>query len=159
MSTVEATIRDQSTNALIPVEGVGVTSSASNPTAGQALRQLIGLADGSGSAYYVTVDASGNLHVASGGARARTNRSSTITTGGTAQAVFTAGQATNGFYFQNLSTSAMYLRQDGTDATATTGAYVAPNGFFQTAANDGAPTTSVSVLCATTGAAYYCETF
>lgn len=160
-TVVEATVRDQSTSTMIAVEGIGITEAPANPTSGQVLRQVIAIGDGGGNVYFATVSSAGLLQTQPGGQRARTNRSAQITTGGTAQDVFTAGQATNGFYFQNLSAYNMYIRQDGTAATATTGLLIAPNGFFQTGSADGAPTTKVSVYCANGGAGvnFYCETF
>ena len=55
MASVEATIRDQSTSALVPVEGVAVTATLSNPTSGQVIRQTIAIGDGSGSTNFATV--------------------------------------------------------------------------------------------------------
>jgi hypothetical protein len=55
MANVEATIRDQSTSALVPVEGVAVTSSPTNPGVGQVLRQVSAIGDGAGGTNYATV--------------------------------------------------------------------------------------------------------
>lgn len=45
---VEATIKDASTSTMVPVEGIPVTESISNPTSGQVLRQTVAIADGAG---------------------------------------------------------------------------------------------------------------
>ena len=63
MANVEATIRDQSTSALVPVEGVAVTSTPTNPTAGQVLRQVTAVGDGGGATNYLAVNSSGAASV------------------------------------------------------------------------------------------------
>jgi len=81
-----------------------------------------------------------------------TDKSGTITTGGTAQNVFAGSASTKGWDFTNLSSVMMYLTDTGTAATATTGILVAPN---QTATDAGHPTANaLSVFCATTSSAF-----
>jgi len=63
MPNVEATIKDASSSALVPVEGVAVTSSPANPTTGQVLRQVAAIGDGGGATYYASVNSSGQLSV------------------------------------------------------------------------------------------------
>ncbi len=63
MANVEATIRDQSTSALVPVEGIAVTSTPTNPTAGQVLRQAIAIGDGGGATNYLSVNSGGAASV------------------------------------------------------------------------------------------------
>lgn len=92
------------------------------------------------------------------GQYARTDKSGTITSGGTAQDVFSAGQATHGFYFQNLSTVAMYIRDDGTAASAGAGSIlVAANGGYYENPSLSTPTSKLSVFCATTASAFTCK--
>ena len=94
----------------------------------------------------------------SSGQFARTDKSGTITAGGTAQTLFAAGAITHGGYFQNLSTVAIYLRDDGTTASAGQGSVLIPaNGGFWYWDQTGVPTTSSSIFCATTGSAFTCK--
>jgi len=86
---------------------------------------------------------------------ARTDKSGTITSGGTAQDVFAAAAAVHGFYFQNLSTVSMYIRDDGTAATAGSGSILVPaNGGYYESPPLSTPTSKLSVFCATTASAF-----
>jgi hypothetical protein len=77
-----------------------------------------------------------------------TDKSGTVTTGGTAQ-VFASNAARKGWQLSNLSNDILYVRDDGTAATAATGTPVYPG---QTVNDGGRVTTSaISVLGATTG--------
>lgn len=96
-----------------------------------------------------------NPNPTTSGQFARTDKSGTITTGGTAQDVFAAAAAIHGFYFQNLSTSAMYIRDDGTTASAGAGSILVPaNGGYYESPPLSTPTSKLSVFCATTSAAF-----
>lgn len=83
-----------------------------------------------------------------------TDRSGTITLGGTAQTIAAANGSRDYIIVQNVSDTAMWLN---IGAVATAG-----NGSFLLAANGGSfvaeatkiPTGYVSILCATTGKAY-----
>jgi hypothetical protein len=89
---------------------------------------------------------------------ARTDKSGTITAGGTAQTLFAAGAITHGGYFQNLSTVNIWIRDDGTAASAAPGSVLVPaNGGFFYWDNTGVPTTSVSIFCATTASQFTCK--
>ncbi len=89
---------------------------------------------------------------------ARTDKSGTIAAGGTAQTLFAAGAITHGGYFQNLSTVNIWIRDDGTAASAAPGSVLVPaNGGFFYWDNTGVPTTSVSIFCATTASAFTCK--
>jgi hypothetical protein len=121
-----------------------------------ALQIVVGTA-GTASSQVVSVQgvASGTALTASSAQFARTDKSGTITTGGTAQDVFSTGNATHGFYFQNLSTAAMYIRDDGTAASAANGSILVPaNGGYYESPPLSAPTAKLSVFCATTSSAY-----
>jgi len=84
--------------------------------------------------------------------RPTTDRSGSITAGGTAQNVYTADQVPrSGFEFYNTSDTVMYLDFD-TAATTTKGIPVAAGGSYYLPGNAGVvPTGRLSVLCATTG--------
>jgi hypothetical protein len=89
---------------------------------------------------------------------ARVDKSGTITAGGTAQTLFAAAAITHGGYFQNLSTVNMWIRDDGTAASAGPGSVLVPaNGGFFYWDNTGVPTTSVSIFCATTASQFTCK--
>jgi hypothetical protein len=92
------------------------------------------------------------------GQYARVDKSGTITAGGTAQTLFAAAAITHGGYFQNLSTVNMWIRDDGTAASAAPGSVLVPaNGGFFYWDNTGVPTTSVSIFCATTASQFTCK--
>lgn len=55
--------KDSSTAANIPVDALIRTVSPTAPTAGQSVRQVVALGDGSDTANYATIDSQGNLHV------------------------------------------------------------------------------------------------
>lgn len=71
-----------------------------------------------------------------------------ITTGGTSQTVFAANAARRSFIFQNISDSAMWLNFSAAAAADAPSIYVAAGAYFEPFV---APTTSISVFCATTG--------
>lgn len=71
-----------------------------------------------------------------------------ITAGGTAQAVFAANAVRRHFVFQNISDTAMWIDY-GKDAVADSPSiYVAAGAMLEPFV---APTTSITVFCATTG--------
>lgn len=77
---------------------------------------------------------------------AGTDRSGSITTGGTAQNVAAANTARRGFTLQNTSDTEMRVSESGTAASATTGYQIAPGGRFTASTNR-----AISVFGATTG--------
>jgi len=77
---------------------------------------------------------------------AGTDRSGSITTGGTAQNVAGANTSRRGLDFQNTSDTEMRVTENGTSATAATGYLVAAGGRFNARTNR-----AISVFCATTG--------
>ena len=87
-----------------------------------------------------------------------TDRSTTITAGGTAQDVYTkADQPKNGFEFYNTSDTVMYLDWDR-DATSANGVPVAAGGSYYMPGPGGViPSGRMSVLCATTGKTFVCK--
>jgi len=89
-----------------------------------------------------------------------TNRSGSITAGGTAQNVYTeAQQPKYGFEFFNTSDTAMYLDWD-TNATSANGVPVPAGGSYYLPGDAGViPKGRMSVLCATTGKTFTCKTF
>jgi hypothetical protein len=89
-----------------------------------------------------------------------TDRSASITAGGTAQDVYTANQQPKaGFEFYNQSDTAMYLDWD-TNATTSKGVLVAAGAsFYMPGAAGVIPAGRMSVLCATTGKTFVCKTW
>jgi hypothetical protein len=89
-----------------------------------------------------------------------TSRSGSITAGGTAQDVYTEAQAPKqGFEFQNTSDTDMYLAW-GITATTTNGIRVPAGGMYYRPGPDKiVPKGRMSVLCATTGKTFVCNTW
>jgi hypothetical protein len=56
MSEATAAIKDASTSAIVSVDGVAITTSAPNPSAGQAIRQTLAVGDGRDSTRTANVD-------------------------------------------------------------------------------------------------------
>lgn len=84
----------------------------------------------------------GNIPIDGGG---------TITTGGTSQVVFAANESRRSFEFQNTSDTVMYLDFGQAATNTLTKSYtIAPGGFYVHPSNL-CYTTSITVLCATTG--------
>lgn len=77
---------------------------------------------------------------------AGTDRSGSVTTGGTAKNVAAANTSRRGLDFQNTSDTEMRVTENGTAATAATGYLVAAGGRFSARTNR-----AISVFCATTG--------
>jgi uncharacterized protein (DUF2345 family) len=94
------------------------------------------------------VDAAGNA-LSPGAATALpagTNRSGSITTGGTAQDVAAANTSRIGMTFQNTSDTVMSLTESGVTATATNGYSIAAGQAINISTSN-----RISVFCATTG--------
>lgn len=81
---------------------------------------------------------------------ALTNYSGTITTGGTAQDIVSSGALTKFFVITNNSSTAMYLAV-GATATTGNGIYIPAYGGYEFPF---IPSGKLSLLCATTGAAF-----
>lgn len=80
-----------------------------------------------------------------------TDGGGTITTGGTSQVIFAANESRRSFEFQNTSDTVMYLDfGQAATSTLTKSFTVAPGGFYAHVSNF-PYTTSINVLCATTG--------
>ena len=87
-----------------------------------------------------------------------TDRSGTITAGGTAQDVYTAEQAPkSGVFFQNLSDTSMMIAF-GETASATVGRLIPANGGAYENPAAFVPSGKLSVYCATTGKRFTCKT-
>lgn len=82
-----------------------------------------------------------------------TDRSGTITAGGTAQQVMALNTSRYGFCFMNISDTDMYICFTGT-ATAGAGSLKIPAGALYETMPAGVPVGAVSVFCATTGKAF-----
>lgn len=93
-------------------------------------------------AFFPLTGECGNVPVDGGG---------TITTGGTSQVIFAANESRRSFEFQNTSDTVMYL-DFGQAATSTlTRSFTVAAGGFYVHPSNLCYTTSVTVLCATTG--------
>lgn len=82
-----------------------------------------------------------------------TNRSGTITTGGTAQQLAAANSARLGFSIQNLSTGDLWVNTLGTAAAAQPSIKLAAGVYFETPAGYGA-VGAISIFGATTGQSF-----
>lgn len=82
-----------------------------------------------------------------------TDRSSTITSGGTAQVLMAANANRGGFAFQNLSSSDLYINDVGT-AAATGSSLKIPAGALYETPIHWTPTGAISVFGATTSQAF-----
>lgn len=115
-------------------DGVGVVAGVDGTT----VRKV--LVDASGRLIVVAVPTQGNL----------TDRSGTITTGGTAQEVAAALATRKYFFFQNHSDTVMWINF-GTTAVADQPSIQVPVGSTFTMQDSFVSTQSISVICATTG--------
>jgi hypothetical protein len=82
-----------------------------------------------------------------------TNRSTTITAGGTSQQVAAANTSRNYLLIQNISDTAMYVGI-GYTPTTTTGLLLSASGGGIVFETSFIPTQAINVLCATTGKAF-----
>lgn len=78
-----------------------------------------------------------------------TDRSGTITTGGTAQTLMAANSSRRGFFIQNNSNGTLTISSVGT-ASTTAGLVLLPGQLYE-APTSGVPLTAISILGATTG--------
>jgi hypothetical protein len=80
-----------------------------------------------------------------------TDKSGTITTGGTAQNAIAANSNRKGWMIQNISDTDMYINEAG---TATTGKFLLKSGASAVSQGNAVTTGAISILCATTGKAF-----
>jgi hypothetical protein len=86
-----------------------------------------------------------------------TDRSGTITAGGTAQQIMAVNANRKGFYIQNVSNSNLYISATGTASnvvTAGSGSLLIPPNALYESPFYGIPTNLISIFGATTGQAY-----
>jgi hypothetical protein len=83
-----------------------------------------------------------------------TNRSGTITTGGTAQTLAAANTARRGYRVMNLSSADLWLNDKGGAATAAQPSIRIVSGAVYESPAFGASTAAISILGATTGQAF-----
>lgn len=76
---------------------------------------------------------------------------SSIAAGGTAQSLFASNATRRAFVFQNLSDTAMWIKFGGTASAAAGSTLVQAGAYYEPLV---APTTAISVFCATTGKAF-----
>ena len=116
--------------------------------------ELVGTGSGGGSSGGLTdaeLRASPLSVTAAGGTL--TDRSGTITTGGTAQQLMAANASRKGFSVQNLSTGDLWVRELGTAAATQPSMKLVSGAYFETPAGYGA-TGAISIFGATTGQAF-----
>ena len=82
-----------------------------------------------------------------------TNRSGTVTTGGTAQQLMPSNTSRKGFSVQNLSTGDLWFNSLGTAAASQPSMKLVSGAYFETPAGYGA-TGGISIFGATTGQAF-----
>lgn len=99
--------------------------------------------DSSGALAVATVGTDGNPGTA---LPAGTDRSGSVTTGGTAQLIAAVNTNRRGLTFQNTSDTEMRVTENGSAATATTGYLVASGGRISVSTNR-----AISMFCAATG--------
>ena len=80
-----------------------------------------------------------------------TNRSGTITAGGTAQVLAPANLSRAGFWFQNVSDTDMWINELGNAAASQPSIKVPAGAMYEFPV---VPGTALSVFCATTGKAF-----
>ncbi len=107
------------------------------------------------------MDAAGNLctsgssgNAGSGTASTLTDRSGTITLGGTAQTLMAANTSRHGCILQNQSTGDMWLNETGSTAVLLQPSVWLPAGSVYTCPIGGASTAAFSLIGATTGQAF-----
>lgn len=84
----------------------------------------------------------------------QTNRSGTITAGGTAQVLMAANTAREGFWLQNLSTADLWLSDLGTAAATQPSLQIAAGAYYEAPAVTAG---AYSIYGATTGQAFACR--
>jgi hypothetical protein len=86
-------------------------------------------------------------------AKATTDRSGTITTGGTAQTLMAANTGRRGFSVQNLSSGDLWISDVGTAAASQPSMKILPDQVYESALT-GVPRGAISIYGATTGQAF-----
>lgn len=87
-----------------------------------------------------------------------TDRSGTITTGGTAQTLMAANVGRRGFWVQNNSAGDLWIRGDGTAAATQPSLKLVPGAIYETPPHMVSPGT-VSIFGATTAQAFSAREF
>lgn len=82
-----------------------------------------------------------------------TDKSGTVTSGGTAQVLAAANNYRRGFWIQNQSTGDLWINPTGTAAAAQPSLWL-PSGSYWEAPQDGVPAGAISIFGATTGQAF-----
>jgi hypothetical protein len=86
-------------------------------------------------------------------ATALTDKSGTVTSGGTAQTLMAANVYRVGFWVQNQSTGDLYISDLGTAAASQPSLKLSPGDYYEAPMN-GIPRTAISIYGATTGQAF-----
>lgn len=88
-----------------------------------------------------------------------TNRSGTVTTGGTSQTLMAANASRRGFSIQNLSTTDLYWNDLGTTAAATQPSYRLPAGAIYESPAHQCSVAAINIFGATTGQVFVAREF
>ena len=78
------------------------------------------------------------------------NRSGTVTSGSTAQALMATNKGRGGYWIQNLSAGDLYISDVGTAAATQPSMRIAAGGLYESSIT-GCPTNEISIFGATTG--------
>lgn len=87
-----------------------------------------------------------------------TDRSGTITSGGTAQTLMASNAARKGFYIQNTSSGDLWISSVGTAAVAGSSMRVIAGSLYE-CPSYAVPTTAISIYGATTGQSFAAREF
>ena len=87
-----------------------------------------------------------------------TDRSGTITSGGSAQTLMAANAARTGFYIQNSSVADLWINATGTASAGGSSLRLRPGDLYENPAF-AVPTTAISIFGATTGQAFAAREF
>lgn len=142
----------------LPVTVSGVAT-ASNQTTGNT--SLATIATNTSSAATAAKQDTGNTSLAtlagSVGPVSPTDRSSKITTGGTAQSLMASNSTRRGYWFQNQSAGDLWINELGTAVILAAGTpqslKIAAGTYYESPVN-GTPTGAISIIGATTGQQY-----
>jgi|SRR6185437_5158670 len=104
----EAAVKDASSSALVPIEGILGGSSLANPTPPASLRQVVAIGDGTdGSEQFQAVDSDGNAHVIVG--RVSSGTVTNVAAATSATQILAARAARVGVVLNNLSQDNLYV--------------------------------------------------
>ena len=122
-----------------------------NATSIAAVKAASTAAVASDPALVVAVSPNNTIPVTVGRTVTYTDRSGTITTGGTAQSLMSSNSSRTGYTIWNTSTGTLYFSPTGTASAAS--APIPPGALYE-CPNTAVPTTAISIYGATTGQSF-----